>query len=71
MDFKSAINRGAFLGSAMTLGAILFAFATHWFITPIRHPDASRTDQILVALQAAFGVGVAAWAWLRLRAEQR
>jgi hypothetical protein len=53
------------------LGAFLFALlgarAGHWFITPMRHPDATTLRSALVALQFVVGLGGAIWL---LRAER-
>ena len=51
--------------SQRLIGALLLALvgaqAVHWFITPIRHPDASALRTGLVAVQALVGLGGAAW----------
>jgi|GEM_PF-5678490 len=41
--------------------ACVGAQAAHWFITPMRHPDASSLRAGLVAIQARAGFGGAFW----------
>jgi len=51
--------------SLRQIGALLLALvgaqAVHWFITPMRHPEASALPTGLVAVQALVGLGGAAW----------
>ncbi len=44
-----------------TVFAFVGAHAFHWFITPMRHPDAGALRTALVAVQALVGIGGAFW----------
>lgn len=50
---------------AAALLALVGAQAAHWFITPMRHPNAGAVQTVLVAVQAVVGVGGAFWLLVR------
>ncbi len=52
------------------VAATLIGAAGHWFITPMRHPDASRWQTARVVIQFVIGIAVGAYAAHRLRFER-
>jgi len=52
------------------VAATLIGTAGHWFITPMRHPDASRWQAARVVIQFVIGVAAGAYAAHRLRLER-
>lgn len=52
------------------IAAALIGAAGHWFITPMRHPDASRWQTARVVIQFVIGIAAGAYAAHRLRQER-
>jgi hypothetical protein len=64
MTEQKSFDRGMLAGMLLMLGAI----ALHWFITPMRHPDAGTIEYWLTGIQAVVGIGGAIWLIVRRRA---
>jgi peptidoglycan/LPS O-acetylase OafA/YrhL len=52
------------------IAAILIGTAGHWFLTPMRHPDASRWQTARVVIQFVIGIAAGAYAAHRVRLER-
>lgn len=62
-----AFNRGLLVGILLMIGAT----AIHWFLTPGLYADATGWRKLMVAGQAAFGLGGALWVYLVHRLNRR
>ncbi len=63
MPAREAFDWGAFAGMLWMLGA----YAVHWLITPMRHPDASSVERWFVLGQMVVGFGGGLWLYVRRR----
>jgi hypothetical protein len=63
MTDQKSFDWGMVAGVLLMLGAN----ALHWFITPMRHPDATTFQQLATGAQAVVGVGGAIWLITRWR----
>jgi len=61
MTNQKAFDWGVLAGILLMLGAD----ALHWFITPMRHPDATTVNYVATAVQAIVGIGGAGWLFVR------
>jgi hypothetical protein len=54
-------------GNSVAFALLLFIAAQggHWFITPMRHPNATSLDHWLVALQTLACASAAIWVYRR------
>jgi hypothetical protein len=66
MAEQKSFDRGMLAGVLLTLGA----YGINWFITPMRHPDATSLQQLAAGVQVLAGIGGAIWLISRSRSRR-